>query len=254
VAAPGVPPGIARKAPARHPCGVSLFPETQQSVVEALASSDEAARARAIDLVIRAYRAPIIAVLRHRFGLDVPDAEDLAHDFLAQALAREWLPRYDPARARFRTFLRSCLAAFASTAHEAAGRRKRGGGVSHVPLDAADLAGAPDASMDALFDREWVRSVLELALGALRDECIAAGRESTWRVFVAREVEGAGGPAPSYAELALRVGIPVTQVTNYLAWARPRFRAHVLHALRGLTASDAEFRAEARALLGIEVT
>lgn len=223
-------------------------------MVEALASGEEATRAQATDLVIRAYRGPIIAVLRRRFGLDQADAEDLAHDFLVQALDREWLQRYDPSRARFRTFLRTCLAAFASTAHEAAGRIKRGGGAAHIPLDAVDLAAAPDAAMDALFDREWVRSVLDLALGTLHKECIAAGRESTWQVFVAREVEGAEGQAPSYAELASRLGLPVTQVTNYLAWARPRFRAHVLQALRDLTASESEFRAEARALLGIEVT
>ncbi len=229
-----------------------LFPETRHSVVQALASGDEATRARATDLVVRAYRGPIIAVLRHRFGLDTADAEDLAHDFLAQALAREWLQRYDPARARFRTFLRSCLAAFASTAHESAGRLKRGGGIPHLSLDAAVLEHTPGGSDDALFDREWVRSVLGLALERLQADCDAAGRRTTWDVFHAREVEGADEP-PSYAALADRFSLPVTQVTNYLAWARPRFRAHVLQALRDLTASEAEFRAEARALLGIEI-
>lgn len=254
MAAPGVRTGIALPAATRHRCVVSLFPETHQSVIEALASPDQATRARATDLVIRAYRAPIIAVLRHRFGLEPADAEDLAHDFLAQALDREWLQRYDPARARFRTFLRSCLAAFASTAHEAGGRLKRGGGAPHLSLDAAALAASPDASMETLFDREWVRSVLDMALGALHQECVASGREATWQVFVAREVEGAEDPVPSYADLALRFGLPLTQVTNYLAWARPRFRSHVLQALRDLTASESEFRAEARALLGIEIT
>jgi hypothetical protein len=44
--------------------------------------------------------------------------------------------------------------------------------------------------------------------------------------------------------------VPVTQVANYLHWARTRFRGHVLATLRALTGSDAEFREEARALLG----
>jgi hypothetical protein len=42
----------------------------------------------------------------------------------------------------------------------------------------------------------------------------------------------------------------VTQVANYLHWARGHFRGHVLDTLRALTASDEEFRDEARSLLG----
>lgn len=217
-----------------------------------LRSTDEAVRARAADVVVRAYRGPIITVLQRRFGLDLPDAEDLAHDFLTQALTRDWLQRYDPARARFRTFLRSCIMAYASTAHEAAGRLKRGGGARHVPIDEG-IAALTDSGLDEVFDREWVRSILGIALEALRMECMKAGRESTWAVFQARDVDGAEvASPPTYAQLAEQFGLPVTQVTNFLAWARPRFRAHVLEALRAVCATDAEFRAEARALLGVE--
>ncbi len=236
-----------------HRCTVPLFPETHISAVQALSSPDEETRVRAADVVMRAYRGPIIAVLRHRLGLELADAEDLAHDFLAQALAKQWLERYDPGKARFRTFLRSCLLAFASTAHESAGRIKRGGGVRHVALDDAMQSAVPDAAGEQLFDREWVRSILQIALDGFHAECIAAGRELNWRVFHARDVAGADAEAPpSYSDLAARFDLPVTQVTNYLTWARPRFRRQVLEALRALTASESEFRSEARALLGID--
>lgn len=43
--------------------------------------------------------------------------------------------RYDPARARFRTYLRLCLDGFASNARKAERRLKRGGDVTLVPLD-----------------------------------------------------------------------------------------------------------------------
>jgi hypothetical protein len=91
--------------------------------------------------------------------------------------------------------------------------------------------------------------VLTLSLDRLRVECEAASRRTTYDVFVAHDVEGADEP-PRYADLAARFGIPVTQVSNYLHWARSRFRGHVLSTLRDLTTSDAEFREEARALLG----
>ena len=197
-----------------------------------------------------AYRSPVIAVLQQRWGMQLADAEDLAHDFFAQALARDWLARYDPEKGRFRTFLRTCLLAYAATAHEASMRHKRGGGLKHVPLEDATLI-ATDDDTAAIFDREWMRSVLSIALAALHDECIAEDRATTWQVFSAYDVEGADLDArPTYESLAKRIGIPPTQVTNYLNWARRRFRAHVLETVRELTANDAEYREEVRALLG----
>jgi DNA-directed RNA polymerase specialized sigma24 family protein len=232
---------------------VALFPDTHYSVVAALRSTDAPTRTRAAEAVARVYRAPIIAVLRHRWQLEPADAEDLAHDFLAHALARDWLQRYDPSRGRFRTFLRSCLMAFASTAHEGATRLKRGGGAVHVPLDAASEAASSNETVDALFEREWVRSVFERSLESLRRECDELGRQVTYQVFVAYDVDGADqDPRPNYAQLAARFDIPVTQVTNYLNWARRALRVHVLETLRTLTTDEAEFRAEARALLGVD--
>lgn len=231
-----------------------LFPDTRYSIVSALRSDDEATRARATEAVARVYREPIIAVLRLRWSLDVADAEDLAHDFLAHALERDWLQRYDRSKGRFRTFLRSCLMAYASTAHEGASRLKRGGGVEHLSLDPAVHTPAADAEVDALFEREWVRSVFERSLEALRAQCETEGRLETYDVFVAYDIEGAeASERPNYAQLATRFGIPATQVTNFLNWARRKLRGHVLDTLRALTASEEEFREEARALLGVEV-
>ena len=227
-----------------------LFPDTRISLVASLASDDDAVRARAVELVVGAYRAPVVAVLRRRWSLDLPDAEDLAHDFLSHALERDWLARYDPAKGRFRTFLRACLQSFASTAHEAAGRQKRGGHLVAVPLEGAAMLGA-ESEVDRLFEREWARSVMTISLERLRTECLTASREVTYDIFIAHDVEGAEAEAsPRYADLASRFGIPVTQVANFLHWARGRFRGHVLQTIRDLTTSDAEFRDEARALLG----
>ena len=228
---------------------VRQFPETRISIVAELSSEDSALRERATALVIEAYRTPVIAVLERRWNLQQADAEDLAHDFFAHALTRDWLSRYDPARGRFRTFLRSCLFAYASTAHESATRQKRGGGLQHVPLD--DASGVPiDDETASMFDREWTRSVLTIALEALREESVRRKREESWQVFEAYEVGRADGARPTYDALARELGIPVTQVTNYLNWSRGRFREHVLSTLRSLTASEAEYREEVRALLG----
>ena len=54
---------------------------------------------------------------------------------------------------------------------------------------------------------------------------------------------------PSYKDLAKELDLSVSNVTNYLAAARREFRRIVLEKLRELTATDEEFRREARALL-----
>ena len=59
-------------------------------------------------------------------------------------------------------------------------------------------------------------------------------------------------PKPSYADLAKEFGLPPTDVTNYLAFARREFRRCVLDQLREMTASEEEFRREARVLLGVD--
>ena len=55
-----------------------------------------------------------------------------------------------------------------------------------------------------------------------------------------------GDTSAAIAEL----GIKVTDVTNYLAFARREFRRLLLEQLRELTSSDEEFEAESRTLLG----
>ena len=57
----------------------------------------------------------------------------------------------------------------------------------------------------------------------------------------------------SYASLADRFGLTSMDVTNYLAAARRQFRKLVLERLRELTANEAEYRREARELLGVEI-
>ncbi len=56
------------------------------------------------------------------------------------------------------------------------------------------------------------------------------------------------------SEIAEALGLPVTQVTNFLAYARREFRAIVLERLREISGTEAEFRLEAMELLGVDPT
>jgi len=228
------------------------FPVTRPSVIEDLSAPDPEARRAAQDLLARAYWAPIASTLRVRWSMDDADAEDLTQEFLSEALQKEWLSRYDPAKARFRTFLRMCVDRFAAKARQANHRLKRGGGAEVVALD-ENLA-ANEARADDHFRQEWVRSVFTMALDGLRAEAAATGKEVNVAVFEAHDIDDAQPGRPSYRQLAARFNLPETTITNHLAWARRSFRRHVLAVLRRLAGSESEFRQDARELLGLDVT
>ena len=132
---------------------------------------------------------------------------------------------------------------------ESAGRLKRGGGLTQVfDFDAADreIAGAP--SVEDVFLREWQREMFALALQDLRDCCHRHGKQIHHRIF--EQYDLAESARPNYAELAAEHGIPVTTVTNHLAWARRELRRLVLLRLSAVTSGDSECQAELRVLFG----
>jgi DNA-directed RNA polymerase specialized sigma24 family protein len=234
----------------------SRFPLTRRSVVAALAGDDAAATGEAWDALARGYWRPVYAYLRHRWRADHDDAEDLTQEFFARARDKDFFASYDPARSRFRTFLRICLDRFVLRERESASRLKRGGGLVALSLD-DDLRGAglepadPSADPERDFEREWVRALLAGAVESQESRMAERGRSVAIRVFVAYDLEGPDAPErPSYESLARSHDISVTQVTNFLSAMRREFRREVLAHLRALTGSEEEFRAEARDLLG----
>jgi len=233
------------------------FPATHLSLVRRVRSNDADTRARAQDALAAVYWAPIYAHVRLTHRQEPADAEDLTQGFFVDALRRDLFARYDPERARFRTFVRRCVDSYVVNALQAERRLKRGGGASFVPIDVADIETRltierdDDASdPDVLFHREWVRSVLVAAIATLHDRYQAAGRGVHLALFERYDMSD---EPPTYAELAAEHGIPATQVTNWLAATRRDFRVIVLETLRDLSGTDDEFREEARALLGSAV-
>jgi RNA polymerase sigma factor (sigma-70 family) len=234
------------------------FPQTRHSVLVEIRSEDRTIRERAWESLAAAYWRPVYCHIRLRWNLAREDAQDLAQDFFLRALGGNFFEGYDPGRARFRTFLRTCLDRFLANEQRDAGRAKRGGDMIFLPIDVgeveADLLANGDSMSDPdqLFHREWIRSLFTLAVNALREECEAAGKQVQFAVFERADllpVEGA--ERPSYRDLAEEFKLPVTQVTNYLAFARREFRRLALERLASLCGSEEEYQSEARELFGI---
>jgi RNA polymerase sigma factor (sigma-70 family) len=236
------------------------FPRTQWSAIVALRSRQSQERTRGLETIIASYWKPVYKHIRLKWRKDNEDAKDLTQGFFTKALEKDFFSGYDPKKARFRTFLRTCLDGFVANENKAAGRLKRGGGAQLLSLDFAGAEGelarletSHDANLDDHFDKEWMRALFDMAIHALEKECLARGKELHFKIFTRYDLADEPENKPSYAQLAEEFGLADTEVTNYLAFARRELRRILLGHLRQLTATDEEFRDEARHLFGVNV-
>jgi len=236
------------------------FPETPASAVLAARSDDPVARARAFHTLVTAYWKPVYKCVRIRFRKSNEEAKDLTQAFFTRALEKETFGAYDAERGRFRAFMRTCLSNFVTNEEEARRRLKRGGGAVTLSLDfdeaEAEIATStvdPGRSFEEDFDREWVRSLHAMGVEALREHLEARGKGGYFRLFASYDLVEDPGDRPTYGALAEEMGVKVTDVTNHLAHARRELRRIILGRLREITASEEEFRDEARLVLGVDV-
>jgi RNA polymerase sigma factor (sigma-70 family) len=216
-------------------------------------------RQRAFETILASYWKPVYKYVRFKWHANNEDAKDLTQGFFANAFEKNHFANYDATKASFQTFLRTCLDGFVANERKAGGRIKRGGEIEHFQLDFvtaedefAQHAGSSLTPED-YFHREWVRWMFTLALEALRRQYADTDRQVYFQLFERYDLADEGGENLSYAALAQEFGLTPANVTNYLAAARRNFRRLVLEKLREITATEDEFRNEARSLLGVEL-
>lgn len=226
------------------------FPSTRHSVLSRVTNSDEGVRRSAVSAIVETYWKPAYKYIRLKWKASPDEAQDLTQEFFASLLGRDLLARYDPAKASFRTYIRTCIDGMVSNERKASVRVKRGGERRILSLDFAgaeiEVAAAEDLPADEVFYREWQRQMFALAILDLKQSCESAGRMARYGVFERYDL--AAGAHPSYEDLAVEFQIPVTTVTNHLAWARRELRRLLLDRLSAMTANESELRREANRL------
>lgn len=236
------------------------FPATRWSAIAATQSEDQHERNRAFDALLRAYWKPVYKTIRIKWNKSNEDAKDLTQGFFAKVIEKDFLKTFDPAKARFRTFLRTCLEAFLANEDKAARRIKRGGNRQQVSLDFA-LAerelrntSGQKTTAEEYFDREWVRSLFALTVNELNEQCTRNNKTVHFKLFERYDLDDDSVTDKlTYEELAQQFNLPATTITNYLAYARREFRRILLEKLREITLTEEEFRTEAQSLLGIKM-
>ena len=128
------------------------------------------------------YWFPLYAFVR-RAGHAADDAQDLTQEFFLCLLTKNFLAAADPQRGRFRSFLLGAMKHFLANQQRRRGARKRGGHRPVLSLDFnsgenryARIEPADNLTPERLYERRWALALLDLVLGRLREESVAAGK------------------------------------------------------------------------------
>lgn len=185
------------------------FPTTRWSRIILAGDPDASLARESVAELCGAYWYPLYAYIRRR-GYDPEQARDLTQDFFTRALEKGLLAEADPARGRFRSFLRTVCAHFLANRRDREQARKRGGGRAMVSIDPIDAEGryalelADGLTPERIFDRSWALTLLSRVVDRLGREYDEAGKAATFEAL--RGVLAGDPDAPSYADVAARLG------------------------------------------------
>src|SRR5437764_6842904 len=207
-----------------------LFPSTHWSVVVAAGRSQaepEVSPAALAELA-QTYWAPPYSFVRSR-GYTVHDAQDLTQSFFAYLIEHQIYARVDRQKGRFRSFLLASLKNFLADASDRERTLKRGGAHNFLPLHEEQAKEAESlfqthsalSSEDQIFDRSWAEALVAAGLERLS---AAYKSESREKLFKELKIFLGGGvdPPPTYAELAVRLGMAESTLRSHVT----RLRGH----------------------------
>lgn len=228
-----------------------LFPHTHWSVVLAATRTPSPESAAALEAICCAYWQPLYAYVR-RTGQSPHDAQDLTQEFFRLLLEKRWLRDVDREKGRLRTFLITALKGFMSKEWRRASAQKRGGGQALVELDTriaeSHYAADPGARLapDAVFDRQWALTLLDLTLKRLQAKFAAAGKAGDFEVLKPCLMAAHG--AIDYAAVAAQLGVNSGTARVAVHRLRKRFREIYREEISQTLAADADLDAELRHL------
>ena len=163
-----------------------------------------------------------------------------------------FLAKADPARGRFRAFLKTALRHFLRDRERRRRAERRGGTYRHVSLEGSDpdaprIEVAGEAPADARLDDVWRRQLVERALDRLAARLANEGRARTFDLFRDYFLNRAG--EIEYTDLAERHGLSQAEVSNALMRAKRGFASEVRRLVVDTVTSEGELEEEITWLL-----
>ncbi len=234
--------------------GPDRFPATPWSAILRTGAGDPEARRTALHQLVQMYWRSIYVYVRRKWGKTNEDAKDLTQAFVASILEKEFFQEADRDRGRFRALLRTALENFLRNQYAESKTRRRGGAHRTLSLDAAMEAEGAEIPVnetdapEALYRREWTRTLFARAVAELRRTYAAEDKERYMEVF--DRYQFADGDDVSYESVAKELGLKIWDVTNYLADARRRLRGLIEKFVREYCVSEEDFKGEITELFG----
>lgn len=223
------------------------FATTQWSLVLAVGQEDSAAGREALEQLCRQYWFPVFTFVRQR-GYSREEAEDLTQGFFTRLVEKGVLGEADRSRGRFRSFLLTACRHYLSNERDRRFAKKRGGGTPPFSLDVEDAEQrygrhlARGETPETVYERQWTLTLLDRALGDLRDEYDATGRGRQFerlKPFLTGEDD-----AGRYAETARALETTDAAVKVAVHRLRRRYRKTLRSVVAATTASEDEVDAE----------
>jgi RNA polymerase sigma factor (sigma-70 family) len=234
--------------------GPERFPATPWSAILRTGAADPEARRVALHTLVQMYWRSIYVYVRRKWGKSNEDANDLTQTFIASILEKEFFQEADRDRGRFRALLRTALENFLRNQYAESKTRRRGGAHRTLSLDAAMEAEGAEIPVndaeppEALYRREWTRTLFTRAVTELRRTYAAEDKDRYMAVF--DRYQFSEGDDVSYESVARELGLKIWDVTNYLADARRRLRGLIEKFVREYSVSEEDFKEEIRELFG----
>ncbi|MEM7009879.1 MAG: sigma factor [Verrucomicrobiota bacterium] len=234
--------------------GQAAFPETRWSIVARAGGDDPNAR-RALEDLCQAYWFPLYVFAR-RSGHSAPDAEDYVQDFFSQLLEKKLVERANADKGKLRTFLLTLFKRHIGDLRRRDEAEKRGGRLTKISIDAnqaeewlGDLE-ANEESAEQLYERHWALSVLNAAVGRLREDFRKRDRLSEFEAM--RPFLTESGTAEEYDLAAQKVGSNGNAFKTAISRMRQKFgealRAEVMETKLDDEDIDEEIRHLVKAL------
>lgn len=232
--------------------GDARFPATLWSQILSARDPEHPANRTALDELIRRYWKPVYAYVLFQWAHDGDKAKDLTQAFFTVFIEKDFLKSVDPGKGNFRSFLKATLKHFLLNAKRDERRLKRGGDGVRIPFEEVQetVAHESDPAKDAedAFDRAWRSTVLDQGIASLREELTAAGKQHQWQVFESIVLIKTDKP-PTYEEVARKLKLNVTDVTNHLHAVRKKLRESLRRTLLEGLADPGDLDTEWRSVL-----
>lgn len=191
-------------------------------------------RKEEVPIVMEQYWKPVYAYIRATKGFDNEKAKDLTQSFFTEkVLAKGLVEKYNPEKARFRTFLKVVLKRYVNRCiryDDALMRRPRGGLTSLNGLDEGNLPAVESGvEPSEAFDQEWSTIIVEKALANTKKKLTNRGKKAHWEVFEKRIVRPLlkNQDKSTVAELAQEYDVTEGTISRWVAKAMKIFKQTV---------------------------